>query len=150
VIPTQTMLDAVAKEIATDVTVLANPLFLMIALVAAPFVPGANLTVGSLTLASFTGSTPLANTSATMLRYTDPATGEWLVEVPPPSGGWHWQVITNLSNLPQTIYGYALIDNTGAVLYGTNLLPTPIVLNAIGQGIDIPNVNFRVSALALS
>lgn len=149
-IPTQDMLDSVATEIATDTTILAAALFLTVALVAAPFVPGAGLLVGSLVLASFTGSTPKANTTAVMLKYTDPATTEWLIEVPPPVGGWHWQVVTNVTNLPQTIYGYALLDSTGAILYGTALLPAPRLLTAIGQGIDLPPVNFRLNAQALS
>jgi hypothetical protein len=149
-IPTQAMLDAVATEIATDTTVLANALFNQVFLIAAPFVPGAGLTIGGLVLASFTGSSPISNTSAVMLKYTDPLTGEWLVEIPPPVGGWHWQVNTNLTNLPQTIYGYGVMDNTGAILWGTNLLPTPLLLTAIGQGVDVPRVNFRLSAQALS
>jgi len=122
-VPTQVMLDAVAGEIASDVAVLANPLFLKVYLVKAAFVPGANLVVGSLTPADFAGSTALANSSATILKYKDPATGEWLVEVPPPVGGWHWQTTSAVTNLPQTIYGWALVDNTSLILYGTALLP---------------------------
>ena len=122
-VPTQVMLDAVAAEIASDVTVLANPLFLKMFLVKAAFVPGANLVVGSLTPADFAGSTALSNSSATILKYKDPATGEWLVEVPPPVGGWHWQTTSAVTNLPQTIYGWALVDNTSLILYGTALLP---------------------------
>jgi hypothetical protein len=148
--PTQVMLDAVATEIATDTAVLANALFLQVFLVKAPFVPGPGLTVGSLTPADFAGSTPKANTSATMLKFTDPATGEWIVEVPPPVGGWHWQTTSGVTNLPQTIYGYGCMDNTGAILYGTDLLPVPQLLNANAQGIDIPAVRFRLNQSALS
>jgi len=149
-VPTQVMLNAVAAEIKADTTVLANSLFLLVALVIAPFVPGAGIVLADLTLATFTGYAAIANTSAVILAYTDPATGEWIIEVPTPAGGWHWQVITNTTNLPQTVYGFALLDNTGAIVYGTALLPAPVLLNAIGQGLDVPAVTFRLSAAALS
>ena len=148
--PTQVMLDAVATEIATDTTVLAAALFLQVFLVKASFVPGRNLTVGSLTPADFAGSTAKANTSATLLKYTDPLTGEWIIEVPPPVGGWHWQTTSGVTNLPQTIYGWGCMDSTGAILYGTALLPAPLLLNANAQGIDVPNVTFRLNQAALS
>jgi len=148
-VPTQVMLDSVAKEIATDTSVLAAALFLQIFLIKAPFTPGPTLTVAGLTQADFAGSTALANTSATMLKYKDSSTGEWLVEVPPPAGGWHWQTTSEVTNLPQSIYGWGLMDSTGAVLYGTSLFPAPILLNDISQGVDIPAVNFRLSASAL-
>jgi hypothetical protein len=147
--PTQTMLDSVATQIATDTSVLAAALFVQVFLIKAPFVPGPTLTIGGLTPADFATSTPIANTSAVILKYTDPQTGEWLIEVPPPAGGWHW-VVTAGTNLPQTIYGYGLMDSTGAILYGTALFPTPLLLNASGQGLDTPPINFRLSAGALS
>lgn len=148
--PTQVMLDSVATAIASDATVLANPLFVKVFLVKAPFVPGPNLTVADLTPADFAGSAALANTTAVILQYKDPLTGEWIVEVPPPVGGWHWQTTSGVTNLPQTIYGFACVDNTSAILYGTQLLPTPLLLNGNGQGIDLPNVNFRLANAALS
>lgn len=149
-VPTQVMLDSVAARIATDPTVLANVLFLQVFLVKAPFVPDRTLTVAGLTPADFAGSTALKNTTAVILQYTDPATGEWIIEVPPPVGGWHWQTTSGVTNLPQTIYGWGCMDNTGAILYGSALLPTPILLNANAQGIDLPNVNFRLNNIALS
>lgn len=149
-VPTQVMLDSVATVVATDTAVLAAALFLKVFLVKAAFTPGPTLVVGSLTPADFAGSTPLANTTAVMLKYIDPTTGEWIVEVPPPVGGWHWQTTSAITNLPQTIYGWALVDSTSAVLYGTALLPAPRLLNGNNQGIDIPAVNFRLSQSSLS
>lgn len=149
-IPTQVMLDAVATAIATDVTTLANAMFLKVFLVKAAFTPGGNLVVGDLVPADFAGSTALANSSAVMLQYKDPATGEWIIEVPPPVGGWHWQTTSGVTNLPQSIYGWACVDHTSAILYGTDLLPTPLLLNANAQGVDVPAVRFRLNGAALS
>lgn len=149
-VPTQVMLTAAARAIATDTTTLAAALFLKVYLVKAPFTPGGNLVVGDLTPADFAGSTAIANTSAVMLLYLDPATGEWIIEVPPPVGGWHWQTTSGVTNLPQTIYGWACVDNTSAILYGSDLLPSPLLLNANAQGVDVPAVRFRVNQAALS
>lgn len=149
-IPTQVMLDAVAAAIAADATVLANALFLKVWLVKVPFVPSASLTVADVTPADFGGSASLSNTSAVILTYLDPATGEWIIEVPPPIGGWHWQTTSGVTNLPQTIYGWACADNTSMILYGTGLLPAPQLLNANHQGIDVPAVNFRLNQSALT
>lgn len=149
-VPTQVMLNSVATAIATDTTTLAAVLFLKVFLVKAAFTPGGNLVVGDLTAADFAGSTPIANTSAVMLKYLDPATGEWIIEVPPPVGGWHWQTTSGVTNLPQTIYGYACVDSTSAILYGTELLPAPLLLNANAQGVDVPAVRFRLNQAALS
>jgi hypothetical protein len=144
------MLNSAATAIATDSTTLAAALFLKIFLVKTPFVPGGNLVVGDLTPADFAGSAALANTSAVMLKYLDPATGEWIIEVPPPVGGWHWQTTSGVTNLPQTIYGFGCMDSTGAILYGSQLLPAPLLLNGNAQGIDVPAVRFRLNAAALS
>lgn len=148
--PTQVMLDSVATAVATDTAVLANALFLKVFLVKAAFTPGNNLVVSDLTPADFAGSTPLANTSATILKYKDPATGEWIVEVPAPAGGWHWQTTSGVTNLPQSIFGWAVVDNTSAILYGTALLPAPLLLNSLAQGVDLPSVSFRLSQGSLS
>jgi hypothetical protein len=150
VTPTSVMLAAAAAAIAADVTTLANPLFLKVYLVKVPFVPGGNLTVADLTPADFAGAAALSNSTATMQVFVDPATGEWIIQVPEPVGGWHWVTTSGVTNLPQTIYGWACVDNTSAILYGSDVFGAPILLNGDGQGINVDQVLFRLSAGALS
>lgn len=147
--PSQTFLDIVADAIQDDTGGLAEAAFLLVTLIVAPFVPAAGLVVADLTVADFDGSDPLANTSATIQLFKDPQTGENILQVPEPAGGWHWQV-TGGTSLPQTVYGYMLTDSTGAALLGTALLDTPVTLTATGQGLDIDQIRFRLSAQALS
>lgn len=148
-IPVNALLASMATRLANDAAILADPAFVKIALVKAAFNPIPTLVIGDLTFADFTGSAPKATTVAVAQTFLDPQTGEQIIQINEPVGGWHWQT-TNLVNLPQTIFGYALTDPAGAVLWATALLPAPIALNAVAQGVDIPQARFRLSASALS
>lgn len=148
-IPTQALLDKVASAIATDTAALAAALFLHVYLVKAPFTPGPNLVVADVPKADFTGATAIVTTSAVMGMAIDPQTGEWIIQVPEVAGGWHWQT-TDLVNLPQTIYGYALTNVGETVLWGTAIFDAPILLNGDDQGIDVDQVRFRLANSALS
>jgi hypothetical protein len=148
-VPTQALIDAVAAAIAADEDALAAAAFLHVYLVSNNFVPGNGLVVDNLVKATFTGSTAKVTTSATMQTFRDAQTGEWIIQIPEPAGGWHWQT-GDAVNLPQTIYGYALTNVGETTLWGTALLPSPILLNGAGQGIDIAQVRFRLSQLCLS
>lgn len=148
-IPTTPLLSAMAALLAADPATLAEVAKVGVKLVKAAFVPGIGLVAGDLTYADFDGSGALAVSSATADVFTDPATGEVIIQLKEPAGGWHW-VTTGVTNLPQTIYGAALRNSTGADLWGSVLLDNPVVLSAAGQGIDLAQVRFRVSNGALS
>jgi len=120
-----------------------------IVLVKAPFTPAPETVIGDLTLADFDGYAPLAVNSATAAVFQDPATGDWLIQLDEPAGGWTW-ITTGATNLPQTIHGFGLTNSTGATLYGSELLDEPVELTASGQGIDIPRARFRLPADAFS
>jgi hypothetical protein len=107
-----------------------------IALVMQPFVPTEDLIATDLTYATFTGSTPIQGSTGAQLTGVDPATGEQVLTIKAPLGGWRWHT-TATTNLPETIYGFALLDSTLASLYAVQLLPTPIALTESGQEIDL-------------
>lgn len=141
--PSQVFMDKIPPLVAADTTGLAELTpFVMVSLVASPFVPSLDLDITTLTLASFTGATPKHAADAGPHVFLDPATNEWMVQVDPPAGGWHWQT-TATTNLPETIYGWICTDSAGVVLQGSDVFPEPIVLQIIGQGVDIPRVAFR-------
>lgn len=148
-IPTKALLDSMATSLSTDVNFLAEVLLVEVVLFKAPFVPLPSTLLADLTLADFDGYAPEAVDSATAQVFTDPNTGEQIIQLMEPAGGWHWET-TGVTNLPQTIYGFGVTNHLNTDLWGSDLLPAPIVLTASGQGIDIDQVRFRLSASALT
>jgi hypothetical protein len=108
----------------------------LIALITAPFTPDENLVIGDLTLADFFGSTPLEAGTGTQDVGIDPPTQEQRITILEPAGGWRWQV-TGTTNLPQSVYGFALCTDALASLLAVEALPTPISLTTVGEEINI-------------
>lgn len=125
--------------LAADTTTLAPATANKIALIKAPFTPQESLVVADLTLADFGGSTPIAGAAGAQAVAIDPATGDQIITIKDPAGGYRW-VTTNLTNLPQTIYGYCLLDTTLATLLAVQTIPTPVGLTAVGQQVDLGTV----------
>jgi len=121
----------------------------IIALVIAPFALDELLVVSDLTYADFDGSTPLAVELGTQQVANDPATGEQIVTLVEPLGGWRWET-TGLTNLPQTVYGYALLTEASAELLAVEPLPAPITLSEVGQEINIGKARFRINLEPMS
>lgn len=146
----QAVLDTIGQLMGADTTYLAEATpFVAVALVKMPFSPGPYLTFDDLTFADFDGSDPLHAVSAATQVFTDPANGEQIMQVQEHAGGWHW-VVTGDTNLNQVIYGYALLNADGDALIAADLFDLPITLNAIGQGVDVPQVRFRITNLAIA
>lgn len=117
-----------------------------IALVMAAFTPSPSLVLTDLTLADFTGSTPKAAGAAAPAFYTDPTTGDFIALLAEPAGGWKWSP-SDGTNLPQTIFGYACLNNAQDELMATELIDPPITLSAPDQVITIGNVEFRIQPI---
>ena len=133
----------IGELLAADTTTLAPVSANKIALLAADFSSNEDLTVADLTLADFDGSTPIAGASGTQLAGIDPLTGEQLVTIKEPAGGWRWEM-SGLTVPVQTIFGYALLDSTLADLQAIQKLPAPITLDTVGQQIDIGAAVLRI------
>jgi len=133
---------ALGELLAADATtigpVVANKVHLFIN----ELTPTENTVVGDLTVATFTGNAAKATGAAPMLAAFDPATDEQIVTLKEPAGGWFWET-ADAVNLPQTIYGAALIDNAGTGLLGIEMLDEPITLTGAGQQIDLGSLTFR-------
>jgi len=149
-LPTLTLLERMADLIGADTVTLAAPTpFVEIHLSQTAFVPSPDLVMADITEATFDGYAPLNAASAATQVFSDPATGDIMIQVREPAGGWNFQT-TGTTDLPQTIFGFVLTDAAGAVVHGSELLDTPITLDGSGQGFDIPNVNYRLQPGALS
>jgi len=133
-LPNQTALNQIAEDLVAVTGIFAKS-DLEIALVREPFSPGLALVYGDLTLANFTGSSQ--KTWDPGLWAFDPATGLITFYPTTPAGGYQWETADTV-NLPQTIYGYALLDQDSTTLYFSELLATPLELTAANQLISIP------------
>jgi hypothetical protein len=120
-----------------------------VALVNMAFTPNENMLIGALSFATFTGSTPLAGAAGAQGVGIDPATGDQIVTVLAPAGGWRW-TCTAAPVSAETIYGYALTDHGGTTLLGTALLTPPISITEVGDLVDLGAVEITFVAQPMS
>lgn len=116
-----------------------------IALIKAAFAYSESIALADLDLADFDGSTPIAGAVGAQLVGIDPVTLEQIITIKDPVGGYRW-ITTGMTNLPQTIYGAALLNDAGDAILGLLVEDTPITLNAVGQQIDLGSVQMRFVA----
>jgi hypothetical protein len=147
--PGQTLLSRLGALLSADATTLASAtLAVKVHLAQAAFTPGLGLTPASFTEATFVGYAPILGATGPQQNFIDPLTGYQTIQLGEPLGGWHWIVGTAVG-LPQTIYGWWVADNGNANVYGSGLFPTPFILSAPGQGIDIPILRWQIPPTAL-
>lgn len=147
--PSQALLNRLNVLLAGDTTTLAPAAGgVKVHLAQNAFAPSLSLALGSLTEATFTGYAALLAPTGAQQSFSDPSTGNLVVQLIEPLGGWHWAT-TAATSLPQTIYGFYVTDNGTATLYGSALFTTPITLTATGQGVDIAQVRFSVIPTAM-
>lgn len=108
-------------------------------LIKGAFAPGLGTSFGTLTPAAFTGSAAKSAGISDQTSYVDPLTGNRVVQLLEPAGGWHWQA-TVAPSPAEVIYGYCVTDNANAVTYGSELFPSPVTIGAIGDGLNIPEI----------
>jgi hypothetical protein len=129
--------------LAGDTTTMAPVTGNKMVLIKTAFVPNENIVLADLDQADFDGSTALVCGSGVQPVGIDPSTQDQVITIKSPVGGFRWET-SGLTNLPQTIYGYALMDNAAAVLLGSELLDTPILLSAVGEEIDLGSVKMTI------
>jgi hypothetical protein len=130
--------------LAADTATLGASTAMNLHLANANFTPSLDLAVGSLSEATFVGSTKIACGTGAQPVYYDVLTGNRVVEILEPAGGFRWTCTTSPGS-PETIYGYYLTDHTDAVLYGSALLSAPVTISAAGQGLDIGSIKLAWS-----
>jgi hypothetical protein len=141
--PTYTVFDSLALLLSQDTATIApaaNPPKLHLA--KAPFVPNQDRVPADFTEADFGGYAAIAAIVGNQNPLIDPLTGERMVEMKIPAGGWRF-TCTGLANTPQTIYGAYLMDNGGTVIFGSALLPAPLTIDTIAQVVEVDSVRFR-------
>jgi len=147
---TRALREKAAQLLAADATTLApatdeNTMCLIMA----NFNPTESSVVADLTLATFDGSTPIDCETGTQPEGLDPVSSAAIITIAPPIGGWRWET-TGITNLPQTIYGRALMNDDQTELYALEKFATPIVLTAINQVINLPPATLTLAANSLT
>jgi hypothetical protein len=137
-IPTQFIVDKVRTLLATDTGSLAAVAAMKVRLAQNAFVPAPSRVLADFTIATFGGYADLLAGIGNAQQFNDPATGGRVAQLLEPAGGWHWQATG--AALPQTIYGYYVVDNAGVQVLGCALFTTPVVLTANGDAIDVANI----------
>lgn len=125
----------------------ANAIYL--ALVKTNFAPSEGLVLADITLADFTGSTAIGVTVGAQPEGFDPATDASIIDLSPPVGGFRW-VTGDVVHLPQTIYGYVLLNHAKTIVWGSALLVNPLVLSLAAQVVDIGDVRLSLAPGSIS
>jgi hypothetical protein len=141
-LPCLPLIDSIGTLVAADLTTFGDAAFLSVFLIKAPFTPGPTLVLADVVPADGGGLHAIFSTVAGGNVVFNPQTNGQVVAVKVPLGGWHF-VTTILGGLPQTMYGYGLIATTSGLLLATALLPAPMLMNAVGQFVDLPNVEIE-------
>lgn len=143
---TNGLIDTIGPLLAADVASLAPVAANKVALIIANFVPDMDAAIGSFTLGSTTGLTPVAGVAGTQLESRDPVTGEVIVEIKTPAGGFRWETPNPFTDGPITVFGFLLIDNAGINWLGVHKLAEPITLSGPNQQITAPALQFAIDA----
>jgi len=109
------------------------------------YTPAIGLLFGDIDVADFTpvGTIPLVQ-SAVPNASIDPSTGDPMLTVVPPAGGWYWET-ADAVNLPQLIYGYAILNAAGDTLIAvTEPLDDPLELAGAGESLNAGILTFRL------
>ena len=140
---------ALGELLAADVPTLAPATANKIILIKDNFALEETLVAGDLTEADFDGYAAIAGATGAQQCGIDPNTGDQIVTIKPPAGGYRWET-TGITHLPETIYGFALVDTTKATLLAATLFDTPITLTESGQEITLPSVDMTIVAQPIS
>jgi len=143
---TNGLIDTIGPLLAADVPTLAPVAANKVALITDNFVPDMDASIGDFTLGSTTGLTPIAGVAGTQLESRDPVTGEVIVEIKTPAGGFRWETPDPFTDGPITVYGFLLIDNGAANWLGVHKLTDPITLDGPNQQITAPALTFAIDA----
>lgn len=121
----------------------------VIRLIKAPFTPGEGLDISSLVFADFDGGDPIEGVAGTQPESLDPNTRDAIIDIEPPAGGYRWET-SGVTNLPQVIYGFALLNNDSTVLFAAELLQSAVTLNDVNQSVFLPRTALRLLAGSLT
>lgn len=142
---TTVLSEALATLLSTNVATLnpAGGAEVKLVLLAADFVEDPTLILmSSLTEATFDGYAAKASGAGAPPVNVDPLTGEQIITIKEPAGGWHF-ACTGVTGLPQQIFGYAVVDQSKTNVYALKRFDDPITIAAVGHFVEVGAVTLR-------
>jgi hypothetical protein len=148
-LPMQAVRLRLGTLLADDTTTLAPVAANNVHIIIAPFTEIETLTVADLTLATANGLAHIACATGNQEVAIDPVSLAQIITIVPGAGtGFRWVSSGITTNI--IVYGYALIDSTGATLLAVQSFPTPIIITATGQQIDADPIQMTLVQTPIS
>lgn len=147
--PTKAVREQLGELLGADTTTLAPVAANKMALVIADFNEDEDHVLADFTLATFTGSAPIAGAAGAQGVGIDPVTGDQVISILPPAGGYRYECTVAPAS-PQTVFGYILVDNGAATLLAMKKLTTPVTIENVGDFIDLGVPEMRLVAQPIS
>lgn len=145
-VPSTAIYNKVLDLLAADTDTLAQAAdALKVKLVVSNFTPSKTLDIDSVTLATFTGSTPKTVALDEQQVGYDPVSQRRFIQLIPPVGGWYWEASADIDP-PQRVYGYIVTNNAGDELIGSDLLEESVLISAAEDSVEIPNIRLYLPA----
>jgi len=141
--------DTIAQLLAADTTYLANATAMKVSLITQPFTPSIDRILADLTLDAAAPLAAIAAVAGAQNTGLDPVTGNSVIEIKPPAGGFRWNTGVAFA-APVTVYGFALTNGGITTLYGTHTLDTPVELNGDNQQLLAPPLVFVIDPYKIS
>jgi len=143
-VPTNTVFERMLSLLGADTATVGTvdaPTNCQVMLIKSTFVPGPTTRLADLDEADFDGYAQVACAGAPKPQSNDPSNGDSILTLTPSTGGFTWET-TGLTNLPQTIFGYAVIGH-GPEIVGSALITPTVTLNGINQSITVATPTFH-------
>lgn len=130
--------------LAADTSTLAPATANTVNLIVAPFNLTEDLDITTLVFGTTNGLVPIACQAGAQEVGIDPVSQQQIITIiPGATSGFRW-LTSGTFTAPITVFGYALVDHTGAVLLGAALLPTPIAFTQAGQQLDLDPLQISI------
>lgn len=142
-IPVRTLTNTLSKLLAADAATLAEAGGTAVFLVGANFTPSIDLVAADIVRVTNLALLPKVPTPGTQNDSVDPVTGELIVEMKEPAGGFSWNTGVGFVG-PVTAWGVALYNGGVTVLLGTQKFDQPILLNGDNQSVNVGSIQFRI------
>ncbi len=117
-----------------------------VCLVKENFNPALVVDASDLVEADYTDYARIAPDDAPLMLWDD-IRKQYLGRAVPPVGGFFWEVLTTPLADPQTIYGYFVLS-ASFITIGFAKFDSPVVLQAVGTFVSIPDVTIPYSKFA--
>lgn len=114
-----------------------------VSLILSAFTPGDAALLAGFSIPTTGGLAPKVVGAVPPLTSIDPLTGQIVLTMIAPLGGWQW-VTTDTVGLNVTVFGFAVRFSGVGAWIACEQLPEPVILTGIGQEVTLREVSVRL------